>query len=253
MLTSVAPGSLRNPLISSRSPSSSPAAAQVNRTKPCPIQADRAHRASHRPVPYRTLAMPPPATYTRYETRRRDPDPRAAALLVIDVQGHFASLVAPAMPAIASTVELCRAAGVPVIYTRHVDPVPRSRPLGEWWPGDRIDAGTPAAELLPGAGRAPGDLVVEKSTYSAFAGTALEEALRGMGAEEVIVAGVMTNLCCETTARDAFVRGFRVFFSADATATASRDLQEATLANMAYGFAYIADCKRLEAALGKAE
>ncbi|KAK3144198.1 hypothetical protein QOZ80_4AG0309970 [Eleusine coracana subsp. coracana] len=198
--------------------------------------------------------MPPsPKYYAKYETRRRDPNPRAAALLVIDVQGHFASLAAPAMPAIARTVALCRAAGMPVIYTRHVDPVPRLAPLDEWWPGDRIDAGTPAAELLPGAGRrAPGDLVVEKSTYSAFHGTGLEEALRGAGVEEVVVVGVMTNLCCETTARDAFVRGFRVFFSADATATVSRDLHEATLANLAYGFAYIVDCNRLEAALGKA-
>ncbi|CAN6235683.1 unnamed protein product [Urochloa humidicola] len=203
---------------------------------------------------------PPPATaYTRYETRRRDPDPRKAALLVIDVQGHFASLAAPIMPAIATTVALCRAAGMPVVYTRHVDreddAAPHSRPLREWWPGpgNRIGAGTAAAELLPGAGRAEGDLVVEKSTYSAFAGgTGLEEALRRAGAEEVVVAGVMTNLCCETTARDAFVRGFRVFFSADATATATRDLHDATLANMAYGFAYIVDCGRLEAALGKA-
>jgi nicotinamidase-related amidase len=202
--------------------------------------------------------MPPPASsssaYNRYETRRRDPNPRAAALLVIDVQGHFASLAAPAMPAIAATVALCRNAGVPIFYTRHVDPVPRSRPLAEWWADDGISAGTPEAELLPGAGRAAGDLVVEKSTYSAFAaGTGLEEALRGMGVEEVIVAGVMTNLCCETTTRDAFVRGFRVFFSADATATASRELHEATLLNMAYGFAYIVDCQRLEAAFRKAK
>ncbi|KAG8065336.1 hypothetical protein GUJ93_ZPchr0004g40479 [Zizania palustris] len=132
-------------------------------------------------------------------------------------------------------------------------PVPRRGPLAEWWPGDQIAAGTPAAVLLSGAGQREGDLVLEKRTYSAFAGTGLEEALRGMGVEEVIVTGVMTNLCCETTARDAFVRGFRVFFSADATATASQDLQEATLVNMAYGFAYIVDCKRLEAAFGKAK
>ncbi|CAM0903692.1 unnamed protein product [Alopecurus aequalis] len=199
--------------------------------------------------------MAPPASssaYTRYETRRRDPNPRATALLVIDVQGHFTSLVAPAMPAIAATVTLCRGAGIPIVYTRHVDPVPPSRPLAEWWAGDHISAGTPDAELIPGVGRAAGDLVVEKSTYSAFAaGTGLEETLRGMGVEEVIVAGVMTNLCCETTARDAFVRGFRVFFSADATATASRDLHEATLMNMAYGFAYIVDCERLKAAFEK--
>ncbi|XP_052154352.1 nicotinamidase 2-like [Oryza glaberrima] len=201
----------------------------------------------------RPASSAPPQSYTRYryETRRRDPNPRAAALLVVDVQGHFASIAAPAMPALAATVALCRAAGAPVVYTRHVDPMPRSGPLDEWWPGDRIADGTPAAELLPGSGRREGDLVVEKSTYSGFAGTGLEEALRRMGVEEVIVTGVMTNLCCETTARDAFVRGFRVFFSADATATASQDLQEATLANMAYGFAYVVDCQRLEAAFGK--
>nr|XP_010240155.1 nicotinamidase 2 [Brachypodium distachyon]KQJ83682.1 hypothetical protein BRADI_5g16250v3 [Brachypodium distachyon] len=202
------------------------------------------------------MAPPVSHTYTKYETRRRDPDPRHAALLVIDVQAHFASLAAAAMPAIAATVALCRGAGIPVVYTRHIDPVPPSRPLAEWWPGDgdRILAGTPAAALLPGAGRIAGvDMEVEKSTYSAFAaGTGLEETLRGMGVQEVIVAGVMTNLCCETTARDAFVRGFRVFFSADATATASPDLHEATLVNMAFGFAYIVDCERLQAAFGKA-
>uniref|UniRef100_A0A0E0KT03 Isochorismatase-like domain-containing protein n=1 Tax=Oryza punctata TaxID=4537 RepID=A0A0E0KT03_ORYPU len=160
----------------------------------------------------RPASSAPPPSYNRYryETRRRDPNPRAAALLVVDVQGHFASIAAPATPALAATVALCRAAG-----------------------------------------RREGDLVVEKRTYSGFAGTRLEEALRRMGVEEVIVTGVMTNLCCETTARDAFVRGFRVFFSADATATASQGLQEATLANMAYGFAYIVDCQRLEAAFGK--
>ena len=64
--------------------------------------------------------------------------------------------------------------------------------------------------------------------------------------KEVIVTGVMTNLCCETTARDAFIRGFRVFFSTDATATINAELHEATLKNMAYGFAYLLDCQRLQ-------
>ncbi|GAA0151108.1 hydrolase [Lithospermum erythrorhizon] len=98
-------------------------------------------------------------------------------------------------------------------------------------------------------GRQDYDLVVEKNTYNAFWGTKLEDKLKEMGAKEVIVSGVMTNLCCETTARDAFVRGFRVFFSTDATTTSSKELHEATLKNMAYGFAYLVDCKSLEAAL----
>ena len=95
----------------------------------------------------------------------------------------------------------------------------------------------------------PTDKVVEKTTYSAFRGTRLEEYLAERGVEEVIVSGVMTNLCCETTAREAFVRGFRVFFSTDATATATAEMHEATLMNMAYGFAYLVDCDRLDTGL----
>lgn len=102
---------------------------------------------------------------------------------------------------------------------------------------------------MPELGRREEDTVVEKNTYSAFMGTGLEEMLKTMGVEEVIVAGVMTNLCCETTARDAFVRGFRVFFSTDGTATSNEELHLATLKNVAYGFGYLVDCKSLERAL----
>lgn len=70
-----------------------------------------------------------------------------------------------------------------------------------------------------------------------------------IGVEEVIVIGVMTNLCCETTAREAFVRGYRVFFSTDATATVSGELHDAALMNLAYGFAYLVDCDRLRRGL----
>ncbi|KAL8105661.1 hypothetical protein AgCh_029458 [Apium graveolens] len=107
--------------------------------------------------------------------------------------------------------------------------------LAEWWNNDLVIDGTPEAEIMPEMGRRDGEMVVEKDTYSAFRGTRLEERLREMGVEEVIVTGVMTNLCCETTAREAFVRGFRVFFSTDATATSSEELHEATLKNIAYG------------------
>ncbi|KAI3772576.1 hypothetical protein L6452_03765 [Arctium lappa] len=118
--------------------------------------------------------------------------------------------------------------------------------LGEWWNNDLIMDGTPESMLMPELGRREEEeAVVEKNTYSAFRGTQLEERLREMGVEEVIVTGVMTNLCCETTAREAFVRGFRVFFSTDATATSSEDLHQATLKNMGYGFAYLVDSKTL--------
>ncbi|KAH7858735.1 hypothetical protein Vadar_027313 [Vaccinium darrowii] len=68
--------------------------------------------------------------------------------------------------------------------------------LGEWWNNDLILDGTPESDL----DRLPNDAVVQRATYGAFNGTRLRE----MGVQEVVVTGVMTNLCCEATARQAF-------------------------------------------------
>ncbi|KAJ6833649.1 nicotinamidase 2-like [Iris pallida] len=197
------------------------------------------------------MAPPPGTAYSKYDVRHRNPNPKTAALLVIDMQNHFAAVAEHILPSLLTTISLCRSRQIPVIFTRHRHRSPADYAmLGEWWPGDLILDGTPASLLLPGLGVVDGaDRVVEKSTYSAFYGTGLEEMLRGMGVEEVIVTGVMTNLCCETTAREAFVRGFRVFFSTDATATANRELHEAAIMNLAYGFAYLVDCERLRKGL----
>ena len=73
----------------------------------------------------------------------------------------------------------------------------------------------------------------------------LEERLRKAGVEDLIVAGVMTNCCCETTARDAFGRDFRVFFASDATAAADEELHEASLKNLSYAFAYVMSVRGL--------
>ncbi|RHN78366.1 putative nicotinamidase [Medicago truncatula] len=86
------------------------------------------------------------------------------------------------------------------------------------------------------------DMVVEKSAYNAHLGSLVWKRRRKRWVW-------MTNLCCETTAHETFIRGFRVFFSADASATSDLDLHEATLKNMAYGFAYFLDCHRLKQAL----
>lgn len=192
------------------------------------------------------------SSYKKYEIRKKDPDPKSSVLLVIDMQNYFYSMAKPILPAIKTTIQLCRDASIPIIFTRHSHKSPQDYGmLWEWWNGDLIMDGTPEAELIPELDRREDDLVVEKNTYSAFRGTNLEEKLINMGVKEVMVTGVMTNLCCETTAREAFIRGFRVFFSTDATATSSPDLHEATLKNMAYGFAYLVDCGRLQAAFSK--
>ncbi|XP_058728326.1 nicotinamidase 2 [Vicia villosa] len=185
-----------------------------------------------------------------YEIRKRNPNPKSCALLVIDMQNYFSSMASPILSNLNTTITLCRRASIPVIFTRHSHKSPSDHGmLHEWWSGDLIIDGTVEADLMTSLNRKGDEMVVEKSTYSAFRKTGLEEKLVEMGVDEVIVTGVMTNLCCETTAREAFIRGFRVFFSTDATATSDKDLHEATLKNMAYGFAYLIDSHKLKLAL----
>ncbi|CAL9231275.1 unnamed protein product [Arabidopsis halleri] len=187
----------------------------------------------------------------KYETRKRDPNPKTATLLVIDMQNHF-SMAKPILNNALTTIDICRRASIPVFFTRHNHKSPTDHGmLGEWWNGDLILDGTTDSEIIPEIyHQVTGpDEIVEKSTYSAFHNTRLHEKLDKIGVKEVIVIGVMTNLCCETTAREAFVNGFRVFFSTDATATVNEELHEATLMNLAYGFAYLVDCDSLRRGL----
>lgn len=150
---------------------------------------------------------------------------------------------------IQKTIAACRLARVPVIFTQRVDDPLQPTQLSEWWPGGEILEGSSAGALLPELDRnEKTDFLVKKSTYSAFHKTDLSHVLAEKGVKELIITGVMTNLCCETTAREAFVRGFTIFFSNDATATCNQELQEASLKNLAYGFAYLVDVKQIQEA-----
>ncbi|KAL1179925.1 hypothetical protein V6Z11_A03G194000 [Gossypium hirsutum] len=191
------------------------------------------------------------SSYKKYEIRKRDPNPKTTALLVIDMQNYFASMAKPILSNAITTINLCREASIPIFFTRHCHKSPADYGmLGEWWDNDLIFDGTVDSELITEIGRlSKPDEVVEKNTYSAFENTRLHEMLVEKKVEEVIITGVMTNLCCETTARAAFVKGYRVFFSTDATAPSDSEMYEATLKNMAYGFAYLVDCKRLQQGL----
>jgi len=85
----------------------------------------------------------------------------------------------------------------------------------------------------------PGEKVVLKHRYSAFYNTDLKTVLRCLRAGDLVVSGVMTNLCCESTSRDALYRDNRVFFPADANGSVTEDLHLASLSSLAFGFAYV--------------
>lgn len=171
--------------------------------------------------------------------------PQRSALLVIDMQRVFVDpdgdtylpMSRGACERLERLVAACREARVPVIFTRHihVDPKQDGGSMARWWNGLILE-GTEGAELAETMQPMDGERVITKCRYSAFAGTPLEMILHSMGVEDLIIGGVMTNLCCETTARDAFVRDFNVFFLADGTAAADEALHHASLKNIAYGF-----------------
>jgi len=110
--------------------------------------------------------------------------------------------------------------------------------LYKWW-GELIIEGSFDDRIMGELAPLEGEKIIRKRRYSVFYKTDLEEHLRKEGVEDLVICGVMTNLCCETTARDAFMRDFRVFFIEDATATVNPELHLATLMNLAYGFAVI--------------
>lgn len=192
--------------------------------------------------------------------------PERTALLNIDLQNLFVEGHAASAPDGLTTLArlnwlaaACRAAGILVVHARHV-----LRPgganagvLADLHPEVReglLDPGGVAAALHPDLVIDPRDLMLEKPRYGAFHGTDLELVFRGRGVDTVIIGGIATNICCDTTAREATARDFRVLFLADGTATAgTTDLppeavQAATLATIADAFGQVI---AIEDAIGK--
>ena len=139
------------------------------------------------------------------------------------------------LPGIRGLVDVFSNRGRPVILTRHLNTQENAGAMAEWW-ADLIREDDPASEVVPELNN-PRTIGIEKSQYDAFHQTGLDELLRDLGATQVVIGGVLTHLCCETTARSAFVRGFKVFFAVDGTATYQEDFHRATLLNLCHGFA----------------
>lgn len=171
-----------------------------------------------------------------------------SALLVVDMQRFFTTpsgdgFVASSPAIIPQTKKLIdsfRECGRPVLYTRHVH-APDGSDLGSmgWWWRSACWENSPQSRIHPGITPHSGEKVILKHHYSAFHQTDLETVLRGHGISDLVIAGVMTNLCCESTARDGFMRNFRAFVPADGTAAMSEDMHVGALRSMAYGFARI--------------
>ncbi len=172
----------------------------------------------------------------------------SCALLVIDMQQFFLATSSPTftsggvaiIPTLKRLINAFRRNDRPVIFTRHVHHPNDldSGIMGWWWEGKCLE-GSPESEIHHELTPTSNEKVVFKHRYSAFYNTDLETVLRCQKVEDLVISGVMTNLCCESTVRDAYYRDYRVFMLADGTGTINEEMHLASLLNLAFGFAYV--------------
>ena len=168
-------------------------------------------------------------------------DPTRCALLVIDMQRYFADprgrcylpATDDAVPGIRTLLDAWRRRAGTVIFTQHAHAGAHDLGMLAKFFTDHIRVGEPEAEIVAALAPAAGEPVLRKTTYDAFHGTPLEAILIERRCTQVLVTGVLTHICCETTARSAFCRGFEVYVAADATASSCEERQLGSLLAMA--------------------
>jgi ureidoacrylate peracid hydrolase len=191
------------------------------------------------------------------------------ALLVIDVQREYFDPEGPAfvpaggaiLPVVQRLIGEFRERQLPVVFIQHLhrpdgSDVGRMGDFGAADDPPSFIEGTPRVALLDELGVGPTDIVVRKRRYNSFHGTDLDSVLHTLGVRAVVVTGLMTSFCCETTARDAHGRDYEVVFVADGNA--GPDLQridgtplphdevlQHTMAALAAGFAEIVTADEL--------
>ena len=184
-------------------------------------------------------------------------EPARTAVVMIDMQrdfiesggfgatlGNDVSLLAAIVPAAARLLDACRAAGVTVIHTRECHrpdladcpPAKRLRGnpslrIGDPGPMGRVLIdGEPGADFVPALQPRPGDIVISKPGKGAFYGTPLGEILRLRGITHLLFGGVTTEVCVQTTMREANDRGYECLLVEDATESYFPEFKTAAIA-----------------------
>lgn len=169
--------------------------------------------------------------------------PKKTALLILDMQNFFLDKSShafvpsakPIIPNIKKLINLFKNNESEIIFTRHINNKENAKNMGKWW-RDILTVKDNFSKITDELLFENANIII-KTQYDAFYKTELEKVLRSKHISQIIITGVMTHLCCETTARSAFVRGFEVFFGIDLTATYNRSFHKSTLYNLSHGFA----------------
>lgn len=194
--------------------------------------------------------------------------PARTALLLVDMQVDFASpdgalgqvgmdmtAAQAAIRQAAMLADAARAANAPCLFARLVTRASDETEMLREWNARRghekdpplCREGTRGAEFvgpLPLANEA----VFSKSRYDAFAGTGLDAHLRGLKRDTLVIAGLTTECCVDSTARDAFERDYHVFITSDAVAAYEQDLHAAALKALELNCAMLAESVEIAAA-----
>ena len=183
--------------------------------------------------------------------------PQTLALVVIDMQRDFAepggfgaslgndvSRVQAIVPTVKKLIEGFRAAGLPVIHTMEchrpdlsdLPPAKRNRGnpairIGDVGPMGRVlIVGEPGTAILDELAPLPGEIVIEKPGKGAFYATSFGGELKRLGAQQLVFAGVTTEVCVQTTMREANDRGYECLLAEDATESYFPEFKAAALA-----------------------
>ncbi len=193
-------------------------------------------------------------------------NPKETALLVIDLQKGFvdegAFCEVPAarkmLPRLKELIEACRRRSIPIIYTRMSHQFMRSTIYPELWPDHFKKDGTPILapgskefELIDGLKVEKGDILLDKDRYSAFFGTPLDLILKEKGVKTIIITGLASNVCCESTAREGFFLSYRVIFVDDLNVTLNDEMHHWAVENIRLVFGYVLSSNQLLEKLGK--
>lgn len=181
------------------------------------------------------------------------------AMIVVDMQNAFLSgegsiakmgmdisELKKTIGPVGRLIDACHRANVPIIFTRYVlRPDYKDAGLrAERRPGAQevksLVAGTWDVELDPRMDAWPEDYILDKTRYSSFYNTNLEVILRGLQVDTLVVCGVTTEICVESTVRDAYFRDFKILVPQDAVAAMDVARHEGTLRTIEYGFGTVA-------------
>jgi len=197
-----------------------------------------------------------PEILTRLESRL---DPAHTALIIIDMQKDFCcdgfatsragrplDAAKSIIPTVVQFRKAARAVGVLVVHVGFETYLDHMSDSGPWlgqrrrstYASDKIAlSGDEGMEFIPELAPERGELIVRKHRYSAFKGTDLDLLLRAHEIRTVVPCGVSTNVCVESTLRDAFEHSYYVCVARDACASWDMDLHDATLktANARFG------------------